>query len=62
MGEQLAKMELFLFFTTMLQQLRFSLAPGEEVPSYDGLLDFVRYPNDYKIKVSVWEDYIGNSA
>ena len=57
MGEQLAKMELFLFFTTVLQKLKFSLSPGLAVPSYDGVLDFVRKPKDYHVTVSQWEDY-----
>ena len=57
MGEQLAKMELFLFFTTVVQQLRFSLVPGQEVPSYDGTVDFIRRPKDYQVVVTEWDDY-----
>ena len=56
MGEQLAKMELFLFFTTVVQQLRFSLAPGQDAPSYDSIMDFIRRPKDYQVVVSSWDD------
>jgi len=57
MGEQLAKMELFLFFTTVVQQLRFSVAPGTETPSYVGEVELVRRPKDYKVAVSEWDDF-----
>jgi len=57
MGEQLAKMELFLFFTTIVQQLRFSVPPGTEAPSFESVLEMVRRPKDYNVVVSEWDDY-----
>ncbi|XP_041790612.1 cytochrome P450 2J4-like [Chelmon rostratus] len=43
LGEQLAKMELFLFFTSLLQRFSFSAAPGEQ-PSLEYELRSSRTP------------------
>ena len=56
MGEQLAKIEMFLFFTTVVQQIRFSIAPGQVAPSYDSNLDILRRPKDYQVVMSSWDD------
>ncbi|KAG8454089.1 hypothetical protein GDO86_000649 [Hymenochirus boettgeri] len=52
MGEQLAKMELFLTFVNLLQSFRFSLADHTFKPSLEGRfgLTLAPYPFDIKIK------------
>ncbi|MBN3304565.1 CP2J2 protein, partial [Amia calva] len=51
LGEQLARMELFLFFTCFLQKFSFSSPPGVE-PSMDGQFGGTRSPFPYKICVT----------
>ncbi|XP_030290308.1 cytochrome P450 2J2-like isoform X1 [Sparus aurata] len=48
LGEQLARMELFLFFTSLLQRFSFSAPPGEK-PSLDFQLGFIRSPQPYRL-------------
>uniref|UniRef100_A0A671W4V2 Cytochrome P450 2J6-like n=1 Tax=Sparus aurata TaxID=8175 RepID=A0A671W4V2_SPAAU len=48
LGEQLARMELFLFFTSLLQRFSFS-APAGEKPSLDYQLGFIRAPQPYRL-------------
>ncbi|XP_071508807.1 cytochrome P450 2U1-like [Diadema antillarum] len=55
MGEQLAKMELFLFFTTIMQQVKFSLPPSESV-SFEGFMDLTRDPAPFGIQIYPWND------
>ncbi|CAJ1060177.1 cytochrome P450 2J6-like [Xyrichtys novacula] len=47
-GEQLARMELFLFFTSLLQRLSFSPCDGEQ-PSLDFVMGFGRCPKPYRL-------------
>ncbi|KAG9269334.1 cytochrome P450 2B4-like isoform X1 [Astyanax mexicanus] len=44
LGENLAKMELFIFFTSLIQRLKFSWPPGEPRPNMDGAMATVRSP------------------
>lgn len=48
LGEHLARMELFLFFTTLLQRFTFSPAPGE-MPSMEGMLGFTHSPQLFRM-------------
>ncbi|XP_029988169.1 cytochrome P450 2J2-like isoform X1 [Sphaeramia orbicularis] len=47
-GEHLAKMELFVFFTSLLQCFTFSPVPGE-IPSLEGVLGFTYSPEEFRI-------------
>ncbi|KAL0164508.1 hypothetical protein M9458_040261, partial [Cirrhinus mrigala] len=51
LGEQLARQELFLYFTSLLQQFTISKCPGEE-PSLEGEIWFNYSPAAYRICVS----------
>ncbi|XP_018525727.1 cytochrome P450 2J4 isoform X1 [Lates calcarifer] len=48
LGEQLARMELFLFFTSLLQRFSFS-APAGEQPSLEFKLGATRTPKPYRL-------------
>ncbi|XP_036447042.1 cytochrome P450 2B4-like [Colossoma macropomum] len=44
LGETLAKTELFIFFTSLIQRLKFSWPPGAPRPNMDGIVSVVRSP------------------
>ncbi|KAI4890812.1 hypothetical protein NFI96_013989, partial [Prochilodus magdalenae] len=44
LGENLARTELFIFFTSLLQRLKFSWPPGAPPPNMDGVVTLVRSP------------------
>ncbi|XP_067675688.1 cytochrome P450 2U1-like [Haliotis asinina] len=49
LGESMARMELFLFLTTMIQKFRFVPVNGKR-PSMDGIMGFTHSPNEFKVK------------
>ncbi|XP_078694161.1 cytochrome P450 2D6-like [Branchiostoma floridae x Branchiostoma belcheri] len=49
LGEQLAKMELFLFFSTLLQSFTFKLPEGAPPPNTDGVLGITLKPLPFKL-------------
>ncbi|XP_060704043.1 cytochrome P450 2D15-like [Hemiscyllium ocellatum] len=54
MGEQLAKTELFLFFTSMLQQFTFHLPENEPRPSYaESKFGISRVPGPYQLCIKL---------
>nr|XP_004557314.1 cytochrome P450 2J2 [Maylandia zebra] len=51
LGEPLAKMELFLFFASLLQRFTFTPIPGE-MPSMDGVLGFTHTPQEFRMQAA----------
>ncbi|KAI8494246.1 hypothetical protein Bbelb_280060 [Branchiostoma belcheri] len=49
LGEHLAKFELFLFFTSLLQQFTFKLPEGAPTPDTEGIFGLVFSPKPFKI-------------
>uniref|UniRef100_A0A673HPK3 Uncharacterized protein n=1 Tax=Sinocyclocheilus rhinocerous TaxID=307959 RepID=A0A673HPK3_9TELE len=49
LGEILAKTELFLFITSLLQRIRFSWPPGVKWPDMNGIVGIVRSPEPFDI-------------
>ncbi|XP_078591227.1 cytochrome P450 2U1-like [Branchiostoma floridae x Branchiostoma japonicum] len=50
LGEQLAKMELFLFLTSLLQKFTFKLPEGAPVPDMSGEIGVTLLPKPYKLQ------------
>ncbi|XP_064647300.1 cytochrome P450 2U1-like isoform X2 [Lineus longissimus] len=55
-GESLAKMELFIFFTAMLQRFSFSVPEGSTPPSSDGILSITLQPKPHEVHISLRSD------
>ncbi|KAI5137906.1 cytochrome P450 2D17-like [Manis pentadactyla] len=49
LGEPLARMELFLFFTCLLQRFSFSVPAGQPCPSDHGVYSFLVTPSPYQL-------------
>uniref|UniRef100_A0A2K5JNE7 Cytochrome P450 n=1 Tax=Colobus angolensis palliatus TaxID=336983 RepID=A0A2K5JNE7_COLAP len=49
LGEPLARMELFLFFTCLLQRFSFSVPAGQPRPSHHGVFAFLVTPSPYEL-------------
>ncbi|XP_076846215.1 cytochrome P450 2J5-like isoform X1 [Brachyhypopomus gauderio] len=47
LGESLARTELFIFFTSLIQRLRFSWPPGAPRPNPDGIMGMIRSPHPF---------------
>ncbi|XP_023281611.1 steroid 17-alpha-hydroxylase/17,20 lyase [Seriola lalandi dorsalis] len=52
LGEALAKMELFLFLSWILQHFTLSVPPGHTLPSLDGKFGVVLQPAKYKVNAT----------
>lgn len=52
MGEQLAKMELFLMFVSLMQNFTFALPAGSEKPIMTGRFGLTLAPHPFNVTVS----------
>ena len=52
LGESLAKMELFLFFSAMMQRFSFSNPPGRPLPDLTGKLSMTNLPKPFEIAIT----------
>ena len=50
LGEAVAKMELFLFLTSMIKQFDFVLPDGESEPDLEGVLGLTNAPKPFKVR------------
>ncbi|XP_029650979.1 cytochrome P450 2J5-like [Octopus sinensis] len=52
LGEPLAKSELFLFLSGMLQQFTFTCAAGDELPPLKGVFGITNMPHPFRIQIN----------
>lgn len=52
MGEQLAKMELFLMFVSLMQTFTFALPEGSEKPVMTGRFGLTLAPHPFNVTIS----------
>lgn len=52
LGEALAKMEIFLFLSWILQRLTMTVSPGQPLPSLEGKFGVVLQPVKYKVNAT----------
>lgn len=50
-GEQLARMELFIFFTHIMQKVSFSVPEGSKTPPPTGIDGFTHKPKEYNVMI-----------
>ena len=50
-GESLARIELFMYITTLLQKFYFRCPDGQPLPEIDGIMGLTYQPKPYKIKI-----------
>ncbi|XP_072040202.1 cytochrome P450 2U1-like [Amphiura filiformis] len=58
MGESLAKMELFLYFCSLMHQFKFELPPGAEMPSMEPMPGFNASPQSFTVMI---KEYVNTS-
>ncbi|XP_055793028.1 steroid 17-alpha-hydroxylase/17,20 lyase-like [Salvelinus fontinalis] len=64
-GESLARLELFLFVSGLLQRFSFSPAPGDSLPDLEGRLGVVLQPLRYTLTVTPrpgWEGFLNERS
>jgi cytochrome P450 family 2 subfamily J len=49
LGESLAKMELFIFFVSLVKHFRFTAPPGESISSDNSIAGLVHVPKAYNV-------------
>ena len=52
MGEPLAKAELFIFFATLVQKIKFDVVEGKEPDPEKYNVGITKVPDDFNVKVS----------
>ena len=52
MGEPLAKAELFIFFATLVQKIKFDVVEGKEPDPKKYNVGITKVPDDFNVKVS----------
>ena len=48
-GNLLARMELFLFFSNIMNNFEFSMPEGEDIPPLEGMVGSTHAPNPFKL-------------